>query len=509
MVKFPFEKKISDGKSIGEFMKDIRINALANTLVRLLNIFFPLITTAYLSRILSKQLYGEFNIANTYLNWFIPFATLGIYNYGIREISKVKNNIDKMNTMFSTLFYTSVFCTAITSIFYIAVMPIYTRKPSVHLLMFILGIQLIAQIFYIEWINEAFENYTFLFYKTLLIRIIMLVSIFTFVKEADDIVQYALIMSISQLLNYLLSYLWIKKEVHFVKVPLENFKYLVKPLIGLFLLSNAGMLYTNLDMTFVSMIGAPEQVSYYANGQRMIMLISGVISGAISVSVPRLSYYIGMEDEVSYQRLVNKSSSMFSFLMAPIGMGLVVLGVQATVLMYGTRYMAGGIVTQVFAFRAISWALEIIMGTQVILIRGFENKLSIFYITAGLCNLILDSALYLFGVTQPQYYVMTTLLSEYILLFIEYCFIKKNELADLSKVFAPFMKYGCIVIGFVPLAFLVNLIIPTNMVIDIKFVVNIIVTIIVCSAYYGIVLFVTKDKLLIEVLEKVKGKLHG
>ncbi|RGI41556.1 hypothetical protein DXB52_15280 [Ruminococcus sp. OM04-4AA] len=50
-------------------MKDIRLNALANTLVRLLNIFFPLITTAYLSRILSKQLYGEFNIANTYLNW--------------------------------------------------------------------------------------------------------------------------------------------------------------------------------------------------------------------------------------------------------------------------------------------------------------------------------------------------------------------------------------------------------------------------------------------------------
>ena len=88
-------------------MKDIRLNALANTLVRLLNIFFPLITTAYLSRILSKQLYGEFNIANTYLNWFIPFATLGVYNYGIREISKVKDNAEKLNTMFSTLFYIS------------------------------------------------------------------------------------------------------------------------------------------------------------------------------------------------------------------------------------------------------------------------------------------------------------------------------------------------------------------------------------------------------------------
>ncbi|MEE0468446.1 MAG: oligosaccharide flippase family protein [Blautia sp.] len=490
-------------------MKDIRINALANTLVRLLNIFFPLITTAYLSRILSKQLYGEFNIANTYLNWFIPFATLGVYNYGIREISKVKNNIHKINTMFSTLFYTSVFCTIVTMIFYVAIMPVYTRKPSIHLLMFILGIQLMAQIFYIEWINEAFENYTFLFYKTLLIRIIMLVSIFTFVKEADDIIQYAFIMSFSQLLNYLLSYLWIKKEVHFVKVPLENFKHLVKPLIGLFLLSNAGMLYTNLDLTFVSKIGAPEQVSYYANGQRMIMLISGVISGAISVSVPRLSYYIGMEDERSYQRLINKSSSMFSFLMAPIGMGLVVLGVQATVLMYGTRYMPGGIVTQIFAFRAISWALEIIMGTQIILIKGFENKLSIFYIIGGLCNLVFDSALYLFGVTQPQYYAITTLLAEYILLFIEYRFIRKNELADLSKVFAPFVKYACIVIGFVPLAFFVNMFIPTNMVINMKFILNIIVTIIVCCVYYGIVLFGIKDEIFMEILEKIRGRLHG
>ena len=490
-------------------MKDIRINALANTLVRLLNIFFPLITTAYLSRILSKQLYGEFNIANTYLNWFIPFATLGVYNYGIREISKVKNNIHKINTMFSTLFYTSVFCTIVTMIFYVAIMPVYTRKPSIHLLMFILGIQLMAQIFYIEWINEAFENYTFLFYKTLLIRIIMLVSIFTFVKEADDIIQYAFIMSFSQLLNYLLSYLWIKKEVHFVKVPLDNFKHLVKPLIGLFLLSNAGMLYTNLDLTFVSKIGAPEQVSYYANGQRMIMLISGVISGAISVSVPRLSYYIGMEDERSYQRLINKSSSMFSFLMAPIGMGLVVLGVQATVLMYGTRYMPGGIVTQIFAFRAISWALEIIMGTQIILIKGFENKLSIFYIIGGLCNLVFDSALYLFGVTQPQYYAITTLLAEYILLFIEYRFIRKNELADLSKVFAPFVKYACIVIGFVPLAFFVNMFIPTNMVINMKFILNIIVTIIVCCVYYGIVLFGIKDEIFMEILEKIRGRLHG
>lgn len=239
------------------------------------------------------------------------------------------------------------------------------------------------------------------------------------------------------------------------------------------------------------------------------MLISGVISGAISVSVPRLSYYIGLEDEKSYQDLINKSSSIFSFFMAPIGMGLVALGVHATVIMYGTRYMAGGIVTQVFAFRAISWALEIVMGTQVILIRGFENKLSIFYIIGGICNLIFDSILFAFGVSSPQYYIMTTLLSEYILLFIEYSFIKKNNLVDLKIVIHSFRKYTFITVGFLPLSFLVNHLIPTDMNMGIPFILNIAVTIIVCCVYYGIALIVTKDEVFMEMFNKVKGRLHG
>ena len=161
--------------------------------------------------------------------------------------------------------------------------------------------------------------------------------------------------------------------------------------------------------------------------------------------------------------------------------------------------MAGGIVTQVFAFRAISWALEIVMGTQVILIRGFENKLSIFYIIGGICNLIFDSILFAFGVSSPQYYIMTTLLSEYILLFIEYSFIKKNNLVDLKIVIHSFRKYTFITVGFL----------PTDMNMGIPFILNIAVTIIVCCVYYGIALIVTKDEVFMEMFNKVKGRLHG
>ena len=42
-------------------MKNIKLNALTNMLVRILNIVFPLITGPYISRVLSKEDFGNFN----------------------------------------------------------------------------------------------------------------------------------------------------------------------------------------------------------------------------------------------------------------------------------------------------------------------------------------------------------------------------------------------------------------------------------------------------------------
>ena len=61
------------------------------------------------------------------------------------------------------------------------------------------------------------KNYAFISIKTLIIRITVLVAIFAFVKTADDIV-YAIVMTATTILNYLLGFLWIKREVSFVKI---------------------------------------------------------------------------------------------------------------------------------------------------------------------------------------------------------------------------------------------------------------------------------------------------
>ena len=98
--------------------------------------------------------------------------------------------------------------------------------------------------------NEGFRNYTFILYKILVIRILMLISIFTSVHSENDIVAYALVMSLITMVNYLASFLWIIREVKFVKVSILEVKRVVQFLIAILLLANARMLYTYLDRMF-------------------------------------------------------------------------------------------------------------------------------------------------------------------------------------------------------------------------------------------------------------------
>ena len=78
-------------------MKSIKLNALSYIGIRVLNIIFPILTGTYVARVLNRTDYGYFNSVDTILSFFLPFATYGVYNYGLRTISNVKDNKKDLN----------------------------------------------------------------------------------------------------------------------------------------------------------------------------------------------------------------------------------------------------------------------------------------------------------------------------------------------------------------------------------------------------------------------------
>ncbi|MGX7112123.1 oligosaccharide flippase family protein [Gemella cuniculi] len=490
-------------------MKNIKINALASLMVNILNIVFPLITNPYLTRILSKPNYSYFNTANTWASFVIPLAAFGIYNYGIRAISKVKDDKEAINYVFSKLFYISVITSIIITGIYFLFIDFCTNIENLKILYYILGIQALFQFLNIEWMNEAYENYTFILYKTLFIRITMLISIFVFIKTEDDIIPYAIIMSATTILNYLLSFIWIKKEVSFVKIPFKKLISSIKGLTTMLLLANANMLYTLLDRMFITNGNNENYISYYTIALSIVMLIANVLSGALNVAIPRLSYYLGKKDYSSYSYLVNQSSSIFFFLIIPVSFGLIILGPYATVIYSSDKYIEAGIVTSIFALRTIIWAIELILGKQIIFINDYESKLTLFYFIGGSINVILNTLLFINSIYKPEYYIGTTIIAEFAVVLLEIIFIKTHNLISLKPIFNIFTKFSLISLGFIPIYYIFKTVlkiysyeITTNMLIMIFLVMSI------SAVYYIVTLIVIKDKTVLSMINIINIKIR-
>ena len=70
-------------------------NYAYNLSYQLLLIILPIITTPYVTRVFSSEALGTYSFFNSIVTYFILLATLGVANYGTKEISGNRTIIRK------------------------------------------------------------------------------------------------------------------------------------------------------------------------------------------------------------------------------------------------------------------------------------------------------------------------------------------------------------------------------------------------------------------------------
>ena len=97
----------------------VKKNYIYNLSLTLANLFFPLITYTYASRILMPEGMGRASFAASVVSYFSMFAQLGIPTYGIRICAQIKNDRHKLSKTVKELFVInfSMSILAITALF--------------------------------------------------------------------------------------------------------------------------------------------------------------------------------------------------------------------------------------------------------------------------------------------------------------------------------------------------------------------------------------------------------
>ena len=194
--------------------KSIFQNSIYKILLSVFNLFVPILVTPYVSSLLNEYDYGVYNTANSMLTSFMVFAVFGIYNYGIKEISRVRDRRDELESLFTNLFFFGMITSLATSAVYFLYICFFVDAPS-RGIYYTMLIQTIGNVLAIEWVNEAVEDYGFITKKTILVRVVYVAAIFLFVRTAEDIIPYALVMSLAVVVNNLVSFFYVKRRLHF------------------------------------------------------------------------------------------------------------------------------------------------------------------------------------------------------------------------------------------------------------------------------------------------------
>lgn len=311
-------------------------NAIFKSLLNMVNIVVPIIIGPYIMRLLDVQMYGTYNRVFSEFQVFLVFASFGVYTYGVREISKIRDNEEEVSKLFTNLFLISFISNIIVLLVYVLYAFLTSSGLALSIyLVFI--IQIVANMFYVEFVNEALENYKFITIKSIIVKIIYLVSILLLIKNTDDVVIYAIIVSLTNFLNNITSFIYAKSKIEFNFSNIEFKKY-VKPLIAVLIISNVGLLYGQLDKIMLGRFVDEISVTVYYTAYYLISTLASIPYSIINVSIPRLSYVLKNEGKEKYEEKLSNSISSLMFIIVPMCFGVLVLAKEVVALYAGSKY---------------------------------------------------------------------------------------------------------------------------------------------------------------------------
>ena len=347
-------------------MKVIK-NYLYNLSYQILTIILPIITVPYVTRIFTSEALGNYVFYNSIVSYFSLFAMLGIGVYGTKQIAAASD----VSSTFWSIYVIQLIASILAMAVY--VIAIFSIPQMGGIIPLIVGITLFAKMIDISWLFSGKEDFKKITIRNIVVRLIGVISIFTFVKSSDDLYLYVFLIVIFDFLGQLVMWVPAKK---FIKRPSFNTKIMKKnlhPIVLLFLPQVAISLYVVLDRTLLGLLGSYSDVGIYEQGQKLISILLKVVSSLGVVMLPRVANLLSERRDKEAQNMVKFSFILYNLIIFPMMFGLVAVNEVFIKLFLGKNFQDVKYVLYVIVFNIMFIGWTNILGYQVLVVRN-KNK---------------------------------------------------------------------------------------------------------------------------------------
>lgn len=435
-------------------MKIIK-NYIYNASYQLLAIIVPLITSAYISRTLGPKGVGAYSFTNSIIQYFVLLANMGIGYYGNREIAYVRNNPKEMTQTFWEIQIVKTLLTICSYLLFIIFMFFYTRNKDY---MWAQSLNLIAVAFDVTWLYQGIEDFKRIVLRNTLVRIIILISIFIFVKNDRDVMIYIILLGLSTFLGNLTLWPHLRKVLVFGnRVKLNPWKH-ISPVFLLFIPQIATVIYLQLSRTMLGVMDSEVASGYYQYSDNLIRMVVTIVTATGTVMLPHVSNAFSNGNMQKVQNLLYKSFDFVSAISYPMMFGLAAVATILAPKYYGPGYVPVGkaMMIETVIILMIGWSN--VIGTQYLLPTKRTNYFTISVTIGAIVNVLLNFPLiYYLGLNGA---VISTVISEAAVTL--YQLIIVRNLLNLKKLFNANWKYLVTGIIMFMVVYSMNIYLPTS-----------------------------------------------
>lgn len=343
-------------------------NYAYNLSYQLLVIILPIITTPYITRIFSSDDLGTYGYFNSIVTYFLLLATLGVANYGTKEISAHRKEIEKNFWGIYSLQFAATWLSILLYLVLCFLLPSMQNPVA-----YILGLSLVSKGLDISWLFQGLEDFRKITVRNITVKLVGVISIFLFVKSANDLYLYVFLLTIFELLGQLSMWLPARQFIGRPHFDLKYAKKHLKPVILLFLPQIAISLYVTLDSTMLGTLASTRDVGIYDQALKLVNILLTLVTSLGSVMLPRVSNLLSSGDHKAVNKMHEMSFLIYNLVIFPIMAGMLIVNDDFVNFFLGQDFQEARYAIAIMIFRMFFIGWTNIMGIQI-LIPHNKNK---------------------------------------------------------------------------------------------------------------------------------------
>lgn len=476
---------------------DLKANYIYNAAYQFLTIIVPLITTPYVSRVLEADNIGIYSFVNANLVYFVLVGVFGLSTYSQLEVARRRDDEKNLNQFCVESLLTRFITVGISSIAYII---IYLVCGTQYQVFYVIGIcTLLANMFDVTWICQGLENFKIVAIRNAIVRLLGVIFVFVFVKTKEDLIWYFLINCVSGLIGNLSLFPYIRKYIDIKNINKIKIVPHLRASTIFFLPSVASVIITTVDKLMIGWFAVNMvQNGYYEQAMKIENMVF-MIFAALNITMrPRMAYLYKKGQVSEINQYMEKSISFVVFLALPIVTGLIQIADIFVPWFFGEGYDGVIALLRIMSCWILIKSISNCLLEQSIVPKGGQVLATKIIWCAAALNILLNYLLI------PHYAAVgaaiASLTTETLVLALTLINVQKD--INVIKLFPRYWKAALSAAVMFICTGLIKQLLGGGMF-------NTVIIVVAGAGVYLLLELVLKDRLIVNGIEMIKGKIRG